>query len=225
MRRRSALQRKLLGICQMLLLFTACSIEVITAVKDIVLAAAGAVTACAAVRGLNKWRQELEGKARFDAARGLLRATLSLRAALRAFRSRPIDNELAPDHSTLAGGSNDDRARAVANFFTNRREPLVKAIVEFEAQVLEAEALLMAGIREKSDKLRICVAEVVDAMYKVTEDTASKGREFVTSNEYVEKVGSTLYETPTPKDNPLSRKIEAAVSGIENEVKKHLGRR
>jgi len=49
------------------------------AVKDIVLGLAAIVTATVAWLGLQSWRKELRGKADFDVARGLLRATSAAR--------------------------------------------------------------------------------------------------------------------------------------------------
>jgi hypothetical protein len=55
-----------------------CSVDLpglINVLKDVALGGAAIVTATVAVRGLRKWREELRGKANFDVARGLARAT------------------------------------------------------------------------------------------------------------------------------------------------------
>jgi hypothetical protein len=51
----------------------------ISTLKDIILAIAAIVTATVAALGLKKWCEELRGRADFDVARGLIRATYKVR--------------------------------------------------------------------------------------------------------------------------------------------------
>lgn len=55
--------------------------EVIAIVKDVLVGVAAATTAVAAVIGLRSWSRELKGKAEFEAARNLARATYKVRDA------------------------------------------------------------------------------------------------------------------------------------------------
>lgn len=59
----------------------------ITAIKDLLLGGAAVATASVAVAGLKRWRLELRGKADFEAARALARATYKLRDELAICRS------------------------------------------------------------------------------------------------------------------------------------------
>ena len=61
--------------------------EVITAIKDVLLGLAAATTAVVAVIGLKNWSRELKGKAEFEIARNMIRATYKLRNELQICRS------------------------------------------------------------------------------------------------------------------------------------------
>ena len=61
--------------------------EIITAIKDVLIGGAAIATASVAVIGLKSWSRELRGRADFEVARGLIRATYKLRDELRASRA------------------------------------------------------------------------------------------------------------------------------------------
>lgn len=63
------------------------TVEYITAFKDICLASAAIITTTVAIFGLRSWSKEIRGKADFDVARGLIRATYKLRDEISYSRS------------------------------------------------------------------------------------------------------------------------------------------
>lgn len=199
--------------------------QVITAIKDIVLAVAGGVTAFVAVSGIKKWRQELEGKASFDVARALAKATYRLRDQLHSCRSPLITGDEFPsDYFENRNPTNEQKAHGTAHVYKNRWEPVREASIEFDTQVLEAETLWGFAIKLKTEALRSCVVELLVAIEAVIEDKASGGADFSADPEFGKQMRRTVSGTPSSKDNPLTEKIVSAVSGIENELKKHLGR-
>lgn len=118
------------------------TLDIITAVKDTALGSAAIVTAIVAYRGLRKWREELRGRVDFKVARGLIRATYRLGDKLRAARSPFVSaSEFPSTYRSPGNATTDEEARALAQVFKHRWEPIVDALQEFEAQALEAEAL------------------------------------------------------------------------------------
>lgn len=117
--------------------------EWITAVKDVLLGAAAVTTAIVAIIGLDKWRKELEGKTGFDAARGLIKATYTLRDQLQICRSPFYSaTEFPADYKGGFGGqSKEEETKAWVHIYKNRWDPVWNAIQEYDAQTLEAEAL------------------------------------------------------------------------------------
>lgn len=198
--------------------------QIIAAIKDIVLAVAAGVTAYVAVSGIKKWRQELEGKAGFEAARGLARSTYRLRDAIYSCRSPLTTGDEFPDgFFTRNNQTNQEKAEAWAHVYKNRWEPVREATIEFNAQALEAGALWGAVIRSKTDQLKNCVVQFRVAIESVIEDKASGGADFSTDKDFAKEMRQTVAGTPTSKDNPFNDRLAAAVDGIEAELKSYLG--
>lgn len=116
---------------------------IVSAVSDAILALAGVVTAGVAIYGVKSWARELRGRATFEVARALARATYKLRESIRQARSPLIRGyEFPEDYVHAAVKSNpESEARAYAHIFTQRLAPVWVAYEEFDAQTLEAEAL------------------------------------------------------------------------------------
>ena len=200
--------------------------EIITAIKDVLIGGAAIATASVAVIGLKSWSRELRGRADFEVARGLIRATYKLRDELRACRAPFIRAQEFPEgYYNPAGTSTpENEAQAWAHVYKNRWQPVWGALQEFDAQTLEAEALWGSEIRAKTDELRECVAELNAAIDAVISDKASGGRDFEIDKEFGRKMRSTVSASGSDEKNELTKKIAKAVTGIEDKVRPHLKR-
>ena len=199
--------------------------QTVTAFKDVVLAAAGAVTAYVAVSGIKKWRNELEGKAGFESARSLARATYRLRDEVASFRSPLITNDEFPAHYfDNSKRSSQDETQAYAYVYKNRWSPVKAAVAEFDTQALEAEALWGSAIRIQTDALRVCVSELRSAIDAILGDKLSGGEDFKADREVGKLMRGRVHASPGSNENPLSQKINSAVKEIENSLRGHLGR-
>jgi hypothetical protein len=200
--------------------------ELITAIKDVLLGGAAVTTTVVAVVGLKNWSRELRGRADFDVARGLIRATYKLRDEIRSCRAAFIMAQEFPDGycDPNRKSTPEDEAQVWAHVYKNRWQPVWEAIQEFDAQTLEAEALWGSEIRQKTDKLRECIAELNSAIYAVISDKASGGRDFKSDREFGKKMRSTVSASGSDQSNELSKKITEAVTGIEDKIRPHLKR-
>ena len=81
--------------------------EIVSALKDVTVAGAAALTAWAAVIGLSKWRRELKGTTEFDLAFDLAEATYRLPDELRACRSPLVSGSEFPAGSNMVASSQD----------------------------------------------------------------------------------------------------------------------
>lgn len=201
--------------------------EIITVVKDILLGLAAATTAMVAVLGLRRWRQELEGKAQFEVARNLIRATYKLRDEVRNCRS-PFYSayEFPEDYKGRLGAQQqaaEEEARAWIHIYKNRWAPVWTALQEFDSHTLEAEALWGSAIRNKTDAMRKCVRELNAAIDAVIRDKASGGEDFK-DREFGKEMRSTVAASADDEKNVLNQKIGAAIKGIEDEIRPHLRR-
>jgi hypothetical protein len=198
---------------------------IITAVKDVVLGLAAAVTACVAIAGLKRWRQELRGKADFEAARALARATYNLRDQIALCRSPFIRaHEFPATYQGDGKHSSEEEAEAWAHVYKARWEPVWKALQEFDTQSLEAEALWGESIRARTDALRACAKELSIGIEARIEDKASGGQNFASDKDFAKSIRATVSASGSDTTNKLSQKVVSAVAGIEEQLRPHLAR-
>ncbi len=206
--------------------FDMCTAEIISIIKDILIAVAAAVTATVAVLGLKSWSRELRGKADFEVARGLIRATYKLRDELGFCRSPFIRAQEFPEGYYKPTGKNtpQEEAEGLAYVYKNRWQPVWNAIQEFDVQALEAEALWGSDLKAKTNVLRKCVSELNAAIDALISDKSSGGRDFESDREFGRKIRSTVSASGGDSKNELSKKIIDAVTKIEDKVRAHLKR-
>jgi len=201
--------------------------ELITVIKDILLGLAAATTATVAVLGLRKWRQELEGKAHFEAARNLIRSTYRLRDAIRTCRNPSYSGHEFPEGykgSLGAHITDEEEARAWAHIYKNRWVPVWDALQEFDAHTFEAEALWGSNIRTKTDALRQCLKELNAAIDAVLRDKALGGQDFKAGRDFGKEMRSIVAASSDDEQNKLNQKIRQALDEIEQELRPHLRR-
>lgn len=208
-----------------------CSIDwsaFFSALKDLALGGAAVVTAWVAVRGLQKWREELRGKTDFEVARAFARATYKVRDELSACRASLIRSaEYPPDYNPPAPGQPANRAaeaNALAHVYNNRWKPVTDALREFDAQRLEAEALWGPDIRKDAEALHKCATTVFVAIESILDNARAGGAHFEANREFGRSTRSQAHASPTAADNPLSNDIAVAVSAIEGRLRGHLKR-
>ena len=202
------------------------TLEIVTAIKDVVLATAGIVTAVVAVLGLKTWSRQLRGTADFEVARKLAKATYKLRDEIQIYRSPLIRSSEFPD------GQRDDRstdrtetyAKAYGHVFSARWKPVYAALQEFDTQTLEAEALWGTSIRTKTDELRRLLRVLWAATEAYIDNERSGGEHFKSDREFGVKIRLEVFASPQAQDNELSKKFQTAVLAIEVELKPHLKR-
>ena len=202
------------------------TVEIISASKDIVLACAALVTVSIAVYGVKSWSRELRGKASFEVACGLIRATYKFRDELGYSRSPWTSaSEFPKDYSPMQRDRTPEKeAEAWAYVFNNRWRPVAEAQLEFEAQVLEAEALWGSDIKLKTNELRQCARNLRVAMEAMVVNEASGKENFNSDKEFGEEIKSDVWAIKEDT-NKLSRKIKSAVTEIEETVRPHIKRK
>jgi len=196
-------------------------------VKDIALAGAAVVTAGAAVRGLRTWRQELRGKADFEAARGLIRATYRLREEIATCRSpliRAAEYPPDPIGAVVNPYMRREDAEALAYVYKNRWQRVSAALQEFDAQTFEAEALWGSDIRQRTQALRACAVTVFVSIEAIIEDKAAGGEHFERDRDFGRRMRANAHAGADDRENALSNQIAEAVTGLEENLRPHLAR-
>ena len=201
-------------------------VEFVSVIKDILLSIAAIVTASVAIIGLRSWKKELSGKASFEVARGLIRATYKLRDEINYGRSPFTHANEFPDDYDPRNKTEEKEAKAWAYIFTNRWKPIAEAILEFDANVLEAEALWGGEIKDKTSELKRCAHNLRASMESYVRNEASGGRNFESNNSLSERIHSEIWsgwgdEGETDK---LSERINDSIYNIESELRPYLTR-
>lgn len=198
----------------------------ITTGKDILLGLAAIVTSSVAIIGLQSWRTELRGKADFEIARGLARATYKLRNELESYRAPFVRGGEFPDsyHQNRTKTAAEE-AQGWAHVYANRWKFLATALEEFDSHTLEAEALWGPTARMKAEALRDCVASLNSATEAVISDKVQGGADFRADPEFGKQMRSQVSSPRSDKTNELTARITAAVGDIEAMLRPHLARK
>lgn len=183
--------------------------KIVGPVKDCILGVAAAVTAWVAVRGLNKWHQEMAGKHQYDAARGLVKAAYKLRNEIQMCRS--------PFFRGAEFGGNEG-AEGWRKAYEGRFTPVLTCLEEFEAAALEAESIWGSSVRDKADAIRSCVGELYAAIEAVLDDKRVNGENFKADPDFGKRMRATVSAGRDDASNPLNQKLASAVKGIEAEA-------
>lgn len=200
--------------------------EILAFLRDTILALAGVTTAVVAVRGLNSWNRELTGRAGFEAARSLAKATYKLREEIKSLRSPMIWAGEFPEGYEPHLTRKDPQAegRAYAHIYQKRWEPLQVALSEFDASTLEAEALWGTDVRKKTDELRRCLRSISAAASAVVSDATNGGEDFKTDREFGRRMRATVSAVPGDEKNETSAAVQSAIEGVEALLRPHLRR-
>ena len=198
-------------------------VEGVGIAKDVVVSLAAAATAFAAWRGISKWRTELEGKASFDVARTLARATYRLRDNVRSCRAPLFMGFEFPYGYSPQSSSPEQRAEAWTHAFNGRWVSVQEALNEFSTAALEAEAVWGPQVRDATERLRLCIREVRAAQGAIVDNHAGGGADFESDKVFALKMRQALGTTDNATD-AVSESIREAVLAIEEAIKPHLRR-
>lgn len=199
--------------------------EIIAVAKDVLLGVAAVVTSIVAVRGLQSWRRELEGRAEFDTAKGLLKAMYKLREELQVFRSRffTSNSEFPESYGLIGKRSAEEEAQAWDYVYKNRWRPVERAVQDFDTHTLEAEALWGDEIRTKAKVLRCCATDVYIAIDPVVSDKVSGGENFESDKKFGQEMNMRI-SAVKENENSLSKEIANSVANIEDFLRPRLKR-
>jgi hypothetical protein len=172
--------------------------EVLVDVEHIVVIVAAAITAIAAVLGVNTWRRQLRGQAHYEVARGALRAVYRVWDSVALVRSPFMSSgemaaaiaEVEPDPKNLQGETDEARIRAVAAGYQVRWRAVASAMSDLDLARVEAEALWGTEAAECLAAIRKCVHELNAAltMYLRRQRNAWRGGASANFDEGIERI-------------------------------------
>lgn len=198
---------------------------IIAAITDIVIAGSFLVTASVAVYGVKNWSRKLWGKASFEVARGLMRATYKFRDELGYCRAPLVPpDEFPKDYPLIPKDSTPEKeAEARDYIFKNRWRHVAEAELEFEKQAFESEVLWGSDIKSKTNELRRCARQLFVSMEAMVANEASDNKNFKSNSKFAKKIEDDVWDTKE-ETNKLSQRISNAVAAIEAPVRPHIKR-
>lgn len=194
-----------------------CAADVIGVIANVVTAAAAGGAAMVAAVGLQAWKKELKGRADFDAARAMAKATYALREALNGYRSPLISGSEFPDGDMQS-------ADAYRFMYQNRWRRVADALSNFSSAALECEALWGSPAREKAGTMMLCMNTLFVATESFINDKDANGENFRADPEFGRRTRSEVAGTLDDDKNPFSVQIRTAIATIEEMLKPHLSR-
>ncbi len=199
--------------------------EIVSVVKDMLIAGAATTTAVVAIVGLSNWNRELRGRVTFDTARSLAKSTYQLRDEIKECRSPFLAAAEFPDgyEGSLGRTSAREEALALAHVYGERWKFVWAALKEFDTNTLEAEVLWGERIRTKTDALRTCVRDLRTGIDALIQNAAVAGENFISDRNF-EKEMRELVSSSSGDNNPLTVSMAKAIKEIELEVRQHLAR-
>lgn len=199
--------------------------EIVSAIKDVLVGSAAAITGTVAIFGYNSWRRELTGKAQFEIGRELLKATYRLRDKIKQCRSPFISAAEFPETygGALKKHNPEEETQAYAHVYKNRWAPVWDALQEFDTFTIEAEAIWGADIRKRTDELRDCVKDLSISIEAFLSNKASGGEDFKADRDFGKMIQGKISAKSNAEDE-LSKSILKAVQDIESKVQPLISR-
>jgi len=198
-------------------------------IKDLIVAAAAAVTAVAAWRGLSVWRKETKGRRSFEVARRLLRNAYQIEAAVRSFRNplqRASEIEEAHKELGLDESKRQDAFESMRAVLELRWRLVSEAWANFNASAVEARVIWGDEAQGWLTPLSECVKQLWgDVTRWVRLERASRRGGFK-ENEYHEKmeaIEEVMYDTSGEgRPDMFSQKMAEAIEQLRQKVRGYL---
>ncbi|QJW85204.1 hypothetical protein HK414_22550 [Ramlibacter terrae] len=143
-----------------------------------------------------------------------------MREEIAVCRSRVIRVYEFGDPVTRRGG---DTGEECARVYGERWKPVSEALQNFDAAVLEAEALWGEQVRGASDKMHACLSALAASMDAVVENARSGGEDFKSDPDFGRKMRRNVHASRDDGDE-LSLELQAGIAAIEGILRPHLRR-
>ena len=200
--------------------------EIITTLKDIVIAIAAAVGAWIAYQGLNTWNRQLKGSAEYELARRLLKCTYKLRDALKGVRHPAMwaaEMPSPPAEDAKSMKWDERHYYGLSRAYEMRWQKVADIRTELQAEALEAETLWGQDVHQQFKQLYDLQVELLMAVrnYLSVSDPSELPETKKALQEIRRKQRNILYDHLTDEDE-FTRDINSAISSIETYLKPHL---
>ena len=201
--------------------------DIVSTVKDVLVAFAAVGTVAAAFMGLSAWRRELRGRTEYDLARRVIKATYGVMSAIQDVRHPFMYVGEFERSAEQRGKTYDPRdlSGAFQEFvYEDRWKALQEALIVLDTEVVEAQVVWGLAFKDRIEPLKRCVGELRYHLghYLRERDKTHTTKAQIDKFEAAHDVVYTVSDDPD-KDQFL-RKMLDAVDVIESEVRPFMGK-
>jgi hypothetical protein len=191
--------------------------DVVSIARDVILAITAVVTGGVAIYGINSWRREASGKAKFEAAKSLLAAGYKVRDQIRMCRSPLIvAGEFSPDFPL----GSEKKYEAYAHVYSNRWAPVKTALESFDSALIDGEAVFGDAVRAAAEGLRGCGRK----LFAGIEGYLSNMREGGGGPRDELEVSFRRLIHSRPEDDTFAKELDSAVLVLQAFLSPHVQR-
>lgn len=203
------------------------SCELISVVKDIVVAISAATATYIAFKGLGAWQRELKGKSEYQLAKDVLRSVYKVREAFKHIRNPMIMSYEYPEEMRSHTGhlKEENRYEGTLHVYEGRWKLMTDAFKELEDRNLEALVEWGSEYQNTIVPLRKCRGELLMAVqdtvgrYKNPHEENWKSR-----GEMAEEKSILYYLGEDSEHDKFTSEINAAIELFEQWLRPHVSR-
>ncbi|WP_421238908.1 hypothetical protein [Aeromonas enteropelogenes] len=198
--------------------------EIVSITKDIVLALCGVGTFSLAVYGVKNWARELKGKTEFEVSRQFIRAVYKFRDEIEYSRSpMTLANEYPLEYDPM-NKNEKYQAEAWAHVFSNRWKPVVNAVLELDAQALEAEALWGTEVKQLVNDLRRNAQLLRVGMQAIIDNEMNGNQTFQSNPNLAMQMRGRVWKQSHDHGDEITESMISIVGKLENFLRPYLKR-
>jgi hypothetical protein len=204
--------------------------ELVSTITSSITAASALGVAIMAFLGVNTWRKELTGKAKFELAKSIMVLSRKIQAE---FEWARFPMTLSGEHSNRPKLENESSEKSseisrildLYDIRGQRLKPLGEDLAKLQEATWEAESVLDKSASAEVSKVFVLLkskyADLItglEAYFEVLYDGA-RGRDVSIHQEWLKELGKEIYKT---KDDSFSKDIEEAVTNLSFVLKPYL---
>lgn len=192
--------------------------------KDSVVSVAAIAAAMVAHNGLQTWKNQLKGTIEYELTRRLLRCVYRYRDAFSVVRN-PImwGGEYSESPDNKATDRQVQEHLGVAGAYEKRWKKVLDARSELETEMLEAEVIWDASVRDRFRALVSLQGELFATLhiFLTARDPRRSEEDRRIYSDLLRKRRDIMYETGV-EDDEFAKDVQVAVADLESWLKPHL---
>ncbi|MDU6412228.1 MAG: hypothetical protein E6560_14860 [Yersiniaceae bacterium] len=200
-------------------------IEILGAIKDVVLTATAVIGSIVALKGLSTWKRQITGQANHSLSKNLLISIFKYRDAVNAVRNplMPITQESLPEENEMLKMSpNETHFYSIRKSYQQRWEKVSETQPQVYANLIEAEAIwgkdlitMWKSVREKEIDLRLALDDYLMLINPNKDDDQNHK-----SGEEYKKLLKTVYWSG--KNDVFREEFESKIDNMSAYIREKL---